>query len=120
MINVVIGAGAKVLGAITVGSCSRIGANAVVVNDVPPNSVVVGVPGRVRTRTSPGPVGPDLHHDFLPDAVGNAVRVLSRRIEMMEEKMAAMHHEEYMPSQTIHNLRAQWPDPVAQMDDDCD
>jgi serine O-acetyltransferase len=118
--RVVIGAGAKVLGAITVGSCSRIGANAVVVKDVPPNSVVVGVPGRVRTRTSPGPVGPDLHHDFLPDAVGNAVRVLSRRIEMMEEKMAEMHHEEYVPSQTIHNLRAQWPDPVTQMDEDCE
>ena len=38
---------------------------------------------------------------------------------MMEEKMAAMHQEEYVPSQTIHNLRAQWPDPVIQTDEDC-
>ena len=82
--NVVIGAGAKVLGAITVGSCSRIGANAVVVEDVPENAVVVGVPGRVRMRKMPRQTGPDLHHDFLPDAVGNAVPVLSRRIEGRE------------------------------------
>ena len=50
--NVVVGAGAKILGAITIGACSRIGANAVVVKDVPPNSVVVGVPGRSFTVPS--------------------------------------------------------------------
>ncbi|MBI4675031.1 MAG: serine O-acetyltransferase, partial [Chloroflexi bacterium] len=48
--NVVVGAGAKVLGAITIGDNSRIGANAVVVKDVPPNSVVVGVPGQIVRR----------------------------------------------------------------------
>jgi serine O-acetyltransferase len=117
--RVVIGAGAKVLGAITVGSCSRIGANAVVVKDVPEDSVVVGVPGRVRMRKEPRQLGPDLHHDFLPDAVGNAVRILSHHIEVMEEKMAGMHEEEYVPSQTIHDLRALWPDPVRLQEENC-
>ena len=51
--NVVVGAGAKILGAITIGADSRIGANAVVVKSVPPNSVVVGVPGQVVMRSKP-------------------------------------------------------------------
>jgi len=51
--RVVIGAGAKVLGAITIGTCSRIGANAVVVDDVPHDSVVVGVPGHVIHKEKP-------------------------------------------------------------------
>lgn len=109
--RVVIGAGAKVLGAIKVGSCSRIGANAVVIKDVPQDAVVVGVPGRVRMRRQPWASGPDLHHDMLPDAVGNAVRVLSHHIEVMEEKMAAMHNETYVPSQRIQDLRLLWPEP---------
>ncbi len=54
--NVVVGAGAKVLGAITIGANSRIGANAVVVKTVPPNSVVVGVPGQVVMRSQPSPM----------------------------------------------------------------
>jgi len=117
--HVVIGAGAKVLGAITVGPCSRIGANAVVVKDVPKNTVVVGVPGRVRKRIGPMADAPDLHHDFLPDAVGNAVRVLSHRIEVMEEKMARMHNEEYVPSKTIRNLRDLWPELPMQEEAEC-
>ena len=58
--GVVIGAGAKVLGAITIGSCSRIGANAVVVKDVPPDSVVVGVPGHAcrKEETQPSKTRP--------------------------------------------------------------
>ncbi|MGB9801296.1 MAG: serine O-acetyltransferase, partial [Thermanaerothrix sp.] len=67
--DVVIGAGAKVLGNIVVGRGSRIGANAVVVKSVPPNSVVVGVPGQVVVRSQPRPAAPDLQHDKLPDAI---------------------------------------------------
>ena len=68
--DVVIGSGAKILGAITVGRGSRIGANAVVVKSVPPNSVVVGVPGQIVQRSKPRPQKPDLDHNRLPDAIG--------------------------------------------------
>src|SRR5512147_1310936 len=68
--HVVIGAGAKVLGAITIGENSRIGANAVVVKSAPPNSVIVGVPGQVVIRDDPSQLLPkkaDLEHGRLPD-----------------------------------------------------
>ncbi|MCA4708986.1 serine O-acetyltransferase, partial [Mycobacterium avium subsp. hominissuis] len=66
--RVIIGAGAKVLGAIKIGDDSRIGANAVVVKEVPSSAVVVGVPGQVIARTHPGPGGPD--DSLMPDLVG--------------------------------------------------
>lgn len=84
--NVVIGAGAKILGAITVGWGSRIGANAVVVKDVPPNSVVVGVPGQVVVRSQPSPTAPDLNHDKLPDTIGIALTSLMKRVELLEKE----------------------------------
>lgn len=84
--NVVIGAGAKILGAITVGEGSRIGANAVVVKDIPPNSVVVGVPGQVVMRSEPHPATPDLNHDKLPDTIGIALAGLVERIETLERE----------------------------------
>jgi serine O-acetyltransferase len=83
--GVVIGAGAKVLGAITIGDNSRIGANAVVVKSVPPNSVVIGVPGQVVVRSRPHSPGVDLEHDRLPDTLGDAVVSLLNRIETLEE-----------------------------------
>jgi len=85
--GVVIGAGAKVLGAIRVGECSRIGANAVVVKDVPPNSVVVGVPGQIVMRSKPSSSGlPDLHHDELPDTIGLSIATMLKRLEALEER----------------------------------
>ncbi len=86
--RVVVGAGAKVLGPITIGADSRIGANAVVVKDVPPNSVVVGVPGRIVKRgkahlpTDP----PDLEHTRLPDVTVRALHELMHRVEKLEQK----------------------------------
>jgi serine O-acetyltransferase len=70
--RVVVGAGAKVLGAITIGSDSRVGANAVVVKSAPPNSVIVGVPGQIVKRSRPhlATDAPDLNHTALPDLVG--------------------------------------------------
>ena len=56
--HVVVGAGAQILGPITIGAHSRIGSNAVVVKDVPPGSVVVGVPGRARPRSAAQPPEP--------------------------------------------------------------
>jgi len=86
--NVVIGAGAKVLGAIIVGANSRIGANAVVVKSVPPNSVVVGVPGQVVARSQARPLNtPDLDHGRLPDAIGETLISLIARMEQLEQKL---------------------------------
>lgn len=84
--EVVIGAGAQVLGAITIGSCSRIGANAVVVKDVPPDSVVVGVPGRVVRKEHVDMHIPDLAHNQLPDMVTQQLMNLTRRLEKLEKK----------------------------------
>ncbi len=85
--EVVVGAGAKILGNITIGAHSRIGANAVVVKSVPPNSVVVGIPGQVVARSQPTAEGPDLEHGRLPDTLGDSVAALMRRLEVVEEKL---------------------------------
>ncbi len=82
--NVVVGAGAKILGAMVVGAGSRIGANAVVVKAVPPNSVVVGVPGQVMVRTKTQPAGPDLNHNIMPDAIAATLSALVDRVEQLE------------------------------------
>ena len=84
--GVVIGAGAKVLGAITIGEGSRIGANAVVVDDVPKDSVVVGVPGHAIHKDRPSRGVPDLDHDKLPDTVEEALEELLERVEKLENK----------------------------------
>lgn len=82
--DVVIGAGAQVLGAITVGNCSRIGANAVVVKDVPPDSVVVGVPGRIVQKEHVEMHIPDLSHNQLPDVIAQQLSNLAQRLEKIE------------------------------------
>ncbi len=86
---VVVGAGAKVLGAIHIGANSRIGANAVVVKSVPPNSVVVGVPGQVveRSKPRPAPSRVDLDHGELPDTIGTALASLMHRMDEMEQRL---------------------------------
>ncbi len=85
--RVVIGAGAKVLGAITIGEDTRIGANAVVVRSMPSNSVVVGIPGQVVKRSHIHHTGdaPDLNHAALPDILGVAVKQLMERVERLEK-----------------------------------
>ena len=87
--RVVIGAGAKVLGAIDIGDDSRIGANAVVVKSVPNNSVVVGVPGQVVRRSQMHTAGdaPDLNHTSLPDIIGVTLRELLLRVEELETRV---------------------------------
>ncbi|MEN4042514.1 MAG: serine O-acetyltransferase [Anaerolineaceae bacterium] len=85
--DVVIGAGAKVLGAITIGQGSRIGANAVVVKAVPPNSVVVGVPGQIVVRSKPKEEAIDLHHDNLPDTIGVTLAAVMARLDKLEGKV---------------------------------
>lgn len=85
--DVVIGAGAKILGNIVIGAHSRVGANAVVVKSVPNNSVVVGIPGQVVSRSLPTAEGPDLEHGRLPDTLGDSVASLLARLEVVESRL---------------------------------
>ena len=80
--NVMIGCGAKVLGPFKVGDNARIAANSVVLNEVPPNSTVVGVPGRVVRLN-----GEKLDHIHTPDPVRAELDYLTERIELLEKKL---------------------------------
>lgn len=83
--NVVVGAGAKVLGNLQIGSNVRIGAGSVVLRDVPSDCTVVGVPGRIVYRAGEK-VGP-LDHGRLPDSEAEAIRSLVDRIEVLEQQL---------------------------------
>jgi len=83
--NVVIGAGAKILGNITVGDNTYIGANAVVLKDVPPNSTVVGVPGRI-TKQDGKKFDAFLDHIHIVDPLLQEIEALEKRIEKLEKK----------------------------------
>jgi serine O-acetyltransferase len=90
--NVLVGAGAKILGAITLGNNVRVGANSVVVKDVPPCCTVVGIPGRIiqsKGTQIQSPSGMDLNHHLIPDPVGKAIACLVERIDELEAKQAA-------------------------------
>ncbi len=103
--NVVVGTGAKVLGAITIGEGSRIGANAVVVKDVPPNSVVVGVPGQIvkRSKAAPTEHKPDLNHTALPDLIGSSLISLMERVDQLEAQIAD-HQTNHHPATPVAGL----------------
>ncbi len=83
--NVTIGSGAKLLGPITVGHGSKIGANSVVIHDVPPNSTVVGNPGHPVRIEGRRPEGPDADWVHLPDPIADAIKGLSSRIAALEQ-----------------------------------
>ena len=85
--NVVIGTGAKLLGPIKIGDNVRIGANSVVVNDIPSNSVVVGVPGKIISREGKKIIKIDLAHGDLPDPLAITLSTLNSRIESLERKL---------------------------------
>ena len=87
--NVTIGSGAKLLGPITIGHGAKIGANAVVIHDVPPNSTVVGNPGHTVRVEGRKPEGPDADWVHLPDPIADAIKQLSRRIADLERALAA-------------------------------
>jgi serine O-acetyltransferase len=82
--NVTIGSGAKLLGPIEIGHGAKIGANSVVVRDVPPNSTVVGVPGHPVRVDGRRVEGPDTDWIHLPDPVADAMRALSTRVAELE------------------------------------
>lgn len=89
--NVVVGAGAKILGAFKIGDGSRIGAGSVVVREVPSNSVVVGVPGRVTYRDGQRVQGEiDLNQIDLPDPIAKAIEQLLDRIHHLEAEVQTL------------------------------
>jgi serine O-acetyltransferase len=98
--RVVVGAGAKLLGAIEVGDDCRIGANSVLVKSVPANSVVVGVPGRpvIRSRAHSPQDDPDLQHTILPDAIGEMLITLIARVDRLEKPTVAESPPPHTPA----------------------
>jgi len=88
--NVTIGSGAKLLGPITVGHGSKVGANSVVIADVAPNTTVVGNPGHAVRVDGRKPEGPDTDWIHLPDPVADAIRGLSQRIGALERALAEL------------------------------
>ncbi|MGM0594419.1 MAG: serine O-acetyltransferase [Pseudomonadota bacterium] len=88
--GVMVGAGAKVLGAITLGENVRVGANSVVVRDVPAGRSVVGIPGRIvreEGERNGSASAIDLDHHLIPDPVGKAIGCLMQRIEYLESRL---------------------------------
>ena len=104
--NVVVGAGAKVLGAIEVGANTRIGAGSVVVRDVASNSTVVGIPGRV-VHQSGVRINP-LAHSALPDAEADVIRNLMERIDQLENQVTVLSSflQEITADHIPHDLQA--------------
>jgi serine O-acetyltransferase len=88
--NVTIGSGAKLLGPITIGHGAKIGANSIVIHDVPANSTVVGNPGHPVRVDGRRPEGPDADWVHLPDPVADALKGLSARIGAMEKAVAEL------------------------------
>jgi len=85
--NVVVGTGAKLLGNITVGDNVLIGANAVVLRSVPPDSTVVGVPGRIAKRAGEKVPGINLDHTSLPDPIAERLKNLQAEIDEIEKEL---------------------------------
>ncbi len=90
--NVTIGAGAKILGPLTVGSNSKIGANSVVIVNVPPNSTVVGIPGKIVLKDE-FPVYPGLEHNKLPDPEERAIQSVMEQVKELEKRINSLESE---------------------------
>jgi serine O-acetyltransferase len=88
--NVTVGSGAKLLGPIHVGHGAKVGANSVVIHDVPPNSTVVGNPGHPVRVDGRRPEGPDADWVHLPDPIADAISGLATRIGELERAVARL------------------------------
>jgi len=96
--NIVVGSGAKILGPVKIGDNAKIGAGAVVLKDVPPNSTVVGIPGKAVVRkkvnfSDADFTKVDLNHHLLPDPVADMMRSLQKKIETLEMRIAFLEKE---------------------------
>jgi serine O-acetyltransferase len=104
--NVTIGSGAKLLGPIEIGHGAKIGANSVVVRDVPPNSTVVGVPGHPVRVDGRRVEGPDTDWIHLPDPVADAMRALSARVGELERMVTELGGTPPAnAAENVHHLR---------------
>src|SRR5919202_1620263 len=103
--DVVIGSGAKLLGPIHVGRAAKIGANSVIIHDVPANSTVVGNPGHPVRVEGRKPTGPDADWAHLPDPVADAIKALSRRVAELEQLLEEATGKAPQPSAEVRPLR---------------
>jgi serine O-acetyltransferase len=110
--DVVIGSGAKLLGPIHVGTNSKIGANSVVIHDVPANSTVVGNPGHPVRIEGRKPDGPDADWAHLPDPVADAISALSQRVNELERELADLTGREPEERGEVRPLRPRGQDPA--------
>ncbi len=116
--RVLVGAGAAVLGPVEIGEGVNIGANSVVIGDVPAGMTVVGIPGRVVLPAEQRRVagGIDLDHHLMPDPVGKAIACLIDRIEVLEGRLAEYERREpvpHLPIKPDHHVCAACADPCA-------
>ena len=111
--NVTIGSGAKLLGPITIGHGAKIGANAVVIHDVPPHSTVVGNPGHPVRVEGRRPEGPDADWVHLPDPIADALTALSARVAALERELAELRgHEPGPPAEVVSLRSSRGPSPA--------
>jgi serine O-acetyltransferase len=103
--NVTIGSGAKLLGPITIGHGAKIGANSVVITDVPPNSTVVGNPGHPVRVDGRRVEGPDADWIHLPDPIAEAIQALASRIGALERAVSEMSDADPQPVAEVTPLR---------------
>jgi len=111
--NVTIGSGAKLLGPITIGHGAKIGANTVVIHEVPPNSTVVGNPGHPVRIEGRKPEGPDADWVHLPDPIADALKQMATRIATLEREVAMLRGEEPgAPAEVVPLRPARGPSPA--------
>lgn len=111
--GVTVGSGAKLLGPIDVGENAKIGANSVVIHDVPANSTVVGNPGHPVRVEGKRPEGPDTDWIHLPDPVADALGAMSERVRQLEAELAALRGEAPPEAADVRPLkRARGHDPA--------
>jgi serine O-acetyltransferase len=103
--NVTIGSGAKLLGPITIGHGAKIGANSVVITDVPPNTTVVGNPGHPVRVDGRRVEGPDADWIHLPDPIAEALQGLTSRIGALERTVAELSDTDPQPVAEVRPLR---------------
>jgi serine O-acetyltransferase len=104
--NVTIGSGAKLLGPITIGHGAKIGANSVVITDVPPNCTVVGNPGHPVRVDGRRVEGPDADWIHLPDPIAEAIQGLASRIGALERMVSELTDERAAPAAEVRPLRS--------------
>src|SRR5262245_65376986 len=103
--DVTVGSGVKLLGPVTVGRNAKVGANTVVIEDVPDHTTVVGNPGHPVRVEGRRVEGPDTDWIHLPDPIADAIKELSDRIAVLERRLARLNGEEEAGAAEITELR---------------